>query len=347
MHIQVAIVGAGLTGLSIARALHRAGISCHVFEARDRLGGRIRTEALGDDWFDLGPSWFWPGQPRMTALVQALGLDVFEQYADGALLCEAETGEVVRDRGFSSMQGSLRVKGGMGAIVAGIARGLPVGAISLGRRVMSIGPDGALVFESGEPVSADLVIVALPPRVAAALSFEPALSSEVVAAFESIPTWMAGHAKFVAVYDQPFWRAEGLSGDAMSRLGPMVEIHDASSDNRGALFGFLGVPAQARAGRSADVKAVCVAQLQRLFGEKASQPEAIFYADWATEPETAMPRDAAPLMHHPAYGRPDALRPTDSPVFFASTELASDMGGFLEGALSAAEDAVDWAMSRL
>ncbi|MEM1154111.1 MAG: hypothetical protein AAGI44_08210 [Pseudomonadota bacterium] len=43
-----------------------------------------------------------------------------------------------------------------------------------------------------------------------------------------VPTWMAGQAKVVAVYESPFWRDSGFSGDAMSRKGPLIEIHDAS-----------------------------------------------------------------------------------------------------------------------
>ena len=55
----VAIIGAGLAGLNAARMLHGAGIDFHLFEARDRPGGRIptvdKTGALAEDGFDPGP----------------------------------------------------------------------------------------------------------------------------------------------------------------------------------------------------------------------------------------------------------------------------------------------------
>lgn len=343
MPVQVAIVGAGLTGLSIARALHAEGISFQVIEARDRLGGRIKTELFEEDWFDLGPSWFWPAQPRMAALVDALGLEVFAQFSDGVLLYETESGDVVRDRGFSSMQGSLRIRGGMGALVYEIARALPEASISKAQPVVSVSQAGTLGFADGGTLTADLVVLALPPRIAAELRFEPPMMAPGLGALRDIPTWMAGHAKFVAVYESPFWRNDGLSGDAMSRVGPMVEIHDASSDGRGALFGFLGVPADVRAGKDRSIQTACIAQLERLFGAKAGTPVSTYYTDWAAQPETAVQSDKDPLMQHPAYGRPDALRRQHQDrVFFASTELASEMGGFLEGALSAAETAVAW-----
>src|SRR3546814_5242306 len=60
-------------------------------------------------------------------------------------------------------------------------------------------------------------------------------------------TCMAPHAKYVAIYDAPFWREQGLSGEVRSARGPMGEIHDASMPGgSAALFGFLGVPARTR-----------------------------------------------------------------------------------------------------
>ena len=74
----VAVIGAGRAGLNAARLLHGAGVDFHLFEARDRAGGRILTVdakgALAEDGFDLGPSWFWPQmQPIMGELVGARG----------------------------------------------------------------------------------------------------------------------------------------------------------------------------------------------------------------------------------------------------------------------------------
>jgi monoamine oxidase len=57
--------------------------------------------------------------------------------------------------------------------------------------------------------------------------------------------------------------------------------------------------------------------------------------DWSTDPATATHADCAPPAGHPAY-RP--LAPTER-LFFAGTETAPEDGGFLEGALAAAEAA--------
>ena len=44
--------------------------------------------------FDMGPAWFWPGQPRIAALVGQLKFEKFHQHADGDLLFEGDRGHV-------------------------------------------------------------------------------------------------------------------------------------------------------------------------------------------------------------------------------------------------------------
>jgi monoamine oxidase len=60
---------------------------------------------------------------------------------------------------------------------------------------------------------------------------------------------VASHAKFFALYDRSFWLEAGYSGTAESMVGPMAEIHDATTrSGHAALFGFLGVGAAERSG---------------------------------------------------------------------------------------------------
>ena len=58
--IDVAIVGAGLTGLALAKSLLAEGLSVTVYEARERAGGRILSDvdSAGGATVDLGASWF-------------------------------------------------------------------------------------------------------------------------------------------------------------------------------------------------------------------------------------------------------------------------------------------------
>ena len=161
-------------------------------------------------------------------------------------------------------------------------------------------------------------------------------------AMDDTVTWMAGQAKAVAIFETPFWRDAGLSGDGMSRQGPMVEIHDASPATGGpyALFGFIGVPPRARRDPAALEQAVA-AQFVRLFGPEAATPTALTIKDWAFDPHTATQADQQPLYAHPTYGLARSLQGLmDGRVIFAGTESAAQFGGYLEGALEAAENAL-------
>ncbi|MXN66103.1 NAD(P)-binding protein [Stappia sp. GBMRC 2046] len=354
MKIETLVAGGGLSGLFLARLLDAAGHSYLLVEARDRFGGRILTHApdglAQGKGYDLGPTWFWPHQPRILGLTGQLGLRVFEQHSAGLLVLEEADGSVRRDLDFSTMQGSLRLDGGIGRLIEKIAGGLPEDRLALKTRLSDVvrGTSKLIVkLDRGEgrvdTVECSRIVLCIPPRlIPQVISFEPALDPGVLAAMDAIPTWMAGHAKLVALYDRPFWKEAGLSGDGISRRGPLVEIHDASPPEGGphALFGFLGIPAAMRNLPAEEIKEASRVQLERMFGPAAGQPIGIMLKDWAYDPLTATQADRQPLFEHPSYGLPEPLRKIwGGELMIASSEAAREHGGYLEGALEAAEAA--------
>lgn len=348
METDILIIGGGLSGLALADKLQESGVDYQLVEARKRLGGRIMSHMVEGIAFDLGPAWFWPGQPRMGKLLTRFGMDYFEQYSQGDIVSEDRDGNYHRGRGFASMQGSYRVEGGLGELIASLATGLPRKCLHTGVTVTALHQVGnkirAEILIEGRPkeIHANRVVLAIPPRIAAAkIEFTPALSTATTATMTKTPTWMAGQAKIIAVYPQPFWREKGLSGDASSQCGPMVEIHDASPADNGpyALFGFVGIPAEIRHQHQEELLAMAQAQLIRLFGQEMASPLSLTIQDWAQETLTATPDDLRGSGYHPAYGMPKALNGLwEDRLIFASTEVASQFGGFLEGALEAAEN---------
>ena len=81
---EVAIVGAGIAGLTTARRLADAGVDVLVLEARDRVGGRVYTRPAGDGTLlDLGAQWIGPTQQHLAQLAAELGIATFKTYDSG------------------------------------------------------------------------------------------------------------------------------------------------------------------------------------------------------------------------------------------------------------------------
>lgn len=86
---SIAILGAGITGLSCATHLHAAGVSFDLFEANNRVGGRVRTERRDGFLLDAGFQVFLESYEEFGALldIQELGL---RHFFSGAILMDGE-----------------------------------------------------------------------------------------------------------------------------------------------------------------------------------------------------------------------------------------------------------------
>jgi monoamine oxidase len=81
---DVLVVGAGLAGLTAARDLAAAGLSVLVLEARDRVGGRVVNEEIGDGKIvEMGGQWAGPTQDRVYGLAAEFSIPTFPTYDTG------------------------------------------------------------------------------------------------------------------------------------------------------------------------------------------------------------------------------------------------------------------------
>ena len=391
MKTTVLIIGGGLSGCRVLQLLSRYGIECALVESRERLGGRVYSPPINQlgnpdplsvtpeattfdadaPAVDLGPSWFWPDQPAIRALLDELDLQsaVYAQHADGDSVLEYAGGNVMRNAGAASMAGSLRLDGGIERLIHALTStphqqvgnrsamsNTPADtAYSSASASLHLSTHATAITTTADGLSVSLrrngqdeycrcehVVLALPPRLVANMEIESSSLQGLSHKLNSVPTWMAAQAKILLTYATPFWLDDGLSGDAFSQVGPMTEIHDATprGSTTGALFGFVGVPAAARAGQEAALKTAAVQQIKRLFNTPA-EPLAVVLQDWAQQQLTASRSDVDMPSGRPEAGILENCT-ADNRIVWAGAETAAGphTTGLIEGAIVAAERAV-------
>ena len=370
MKTDILIIGAGISGLHTAYQLQKVNRDFIVVEARDRIGGRIQSQqyqevnrkkneaSLTSAAFDIGPSWFWPGQFRINNLIDELGLQEsrFNQNAEGLCLFEDQQENIQQGLFGITMQGAYRLNGGMQELTDNLAKDIDSKKLVKSARVTSIErkENHLLVTiknkNSINPISeiqCNKVVMALPPRLAlATINFLPELEKSRFDELNSYATWMAGHAKVIVSYSSPFWLEQGFSGDAVSHIGPMREIHDASSkpdskDQAYALFGFVGIPGSYRKEKTDEIKKAAISQLVRLFGTQAETPIRVVMKDWAQDEFTATDIDQSMNGGHASSSiRNYSEASFENQIIWSGTETADHLQGYnglIEGALEASE----------
>ncbi|TIX57305.1 MAG: flavin monoamine oxidase family protein [Mesorhizobium sp.] len=114
---DVAIVGAGFTGLSAAHELNKAGIDFVLLEARGRVGGRVESKWNGlGERIDSGGQFLCEDMPELMALVRTLGKTLVETYVKGEVIAQPLTGEQDAERIYYA---SMAIRDRMNAIAPG------------------------------------------------------------------------------------------------------------------------------------------------------------------------------------------------------------------------------------
>ncbi|MFL6131801.1 MAG: flavin monoamine oxidase family protein [Nocardioidaceae bacterium] len=281
----------------------------------------------GRAYFQIVCEAVWAAQPADLSLLHALFYT--HSNADIETLIAVDRG-AQQDR---VVGGSVRVSAAMAAGLGERVRlGDPV------RRVVH-GDSGVRVqTRSGVELEGEKVVVTLPPTLAGRLEYDPVLPSWRDQLTQRLP---AGSViKCFAVYDEPFWRAEGLNGQAVSDRGPVKITFDNSppTGRPGVLLGFIEGRDARIAARlpAAHRRTAVIDSLTRLFGPSAAQPVQYVERDWMAEEFTRGCYGA----HFTtgvwtSFGQ--AWRAPVGRIHWAGAECSPDWNGYMEGAVRSGE----------
>jgi monoamine oxidase len=327
-------------------------------QARTRLDRMARTVPLESPW-EAPKAAAWDAQTfatwirRNTATAAARGL--FELATEA--VWASEPGEVSllhvlfyihAGGGFNTLVGTDggaqqdRIVGGSQLLALRLAEQLGAERLRLEAPVRRIehGPEGVRVQSGAGEVRARRAIVAVPPTLAARIEYDeplPALRDQLT---QRMP--QGAVIKTMAVYERPFWRERGLSGQATCDVGPARVTFDNSppGGSPGVLLGFLeGRLAREWGARpAAERRQAVLAGHAHLFGAEAAAPQQFVERVWGAEQWT---RGCYGCIMTPGgwtgFGR--ALRAPVGPIHWAGSETATVWNGYIDGAVQSGERA--------
>lgn len=288
---------------------------------------RNLVTGTGRELLRLGCAAVWACEPRDVSLLHVLF------YTRSAGRFE----DLIGTRGGAQQD---RIVGGSQLLALRLAESLPHGTVQLDAAVSHIAQDGGgvEVHSTAGVHRAGRVVVALSPALAGRIDYTPELPSQRDQLTQRTPNGSV--IKCMAVYDRPFWREDGLSGQAASLTGPARVVFDNSphGSDRGVLLGFLeGREARAYSGRpQSERRAAVVAGFARLFGPQAARPIDYVDLDWSAEVYTrGCYGGHLPTGTWTAFG--PALTAPIGRIHWAGTETATTWSGYIDGAIESGE----------
>jgi monoamine oxidase len=234
-----------------------------------------------------------------------------------------------------------RPVGGMGAIYRPMAAEIG-DALHLSQPVRRIvqDTDGVTVRADDMTVRARRAVVAVPLAIASQIIYQPMLPMDRSFLHQRMPS--GAILKVNIVYDEPFWRADGLSGQSAAPGSPATVTIDAcgDKDGPGVLCVIIEGPIARDLGKLDESarRAAILGELVKRFGDKAGSPVDLVEQDWSAEQYSG----GGMLSHAPTgvltqFGH--ALREPCGRIHWAGTESSAVMCGWVDGAVRSGERA--------
>jgi monoamine oxidase len=209
------------------------------------------------------------------------------------------------------------------------------------RRIRQTGK-GVEITSDRLTVEAGRVIVAAPPLLAGRIEYDPALPESHA---QLLRRMLSGSAiRGITIYDEPFWRKQGLSGMSVAPdvLVPVALDQSPRSGTPGILSSYMFGPAAVSAAGldPEERREIWLSALAARYGAQALEPRSHLETDWAAEPWSL-----GGMIAHFAPGVltnfGEALREPAGRIHWAGAERATEMHGLMEGAVRSGERAAD------
>ncbi|MGA2895149.1 MAG: FAD-dependent oxidoreductase [Xanthobacteraceae bacterium] len=225
-------------------------------------------------------------------------------------------------------------------------------AVRLGQPVRRIKWDdeGAVVFTDEISVAARCVIVATPPGLAGAIEYDPSPPTDRVQVTQRWPQGLV--IKVQMIYEEPYWRAEGLNGASLDYKAVVGETADSGVpeqySKKGIMTGFVysGQARQVVGLPPGERKTIVLRDMAERFGPKALETIEYHEMNWSTQQWTRacftgfLTPGATTLFR-------SAVRDPIGPLYFAGTENSADWPSFIDGAIKSGERAAKAVKARL
>lgn len=341
---DIIIIGAGLTGLTLAYLLKNEGFKIHILESRSRIGGRIYSVHNQDlAPVEMGATWFGPKHSQINRLLHELGLNIFEQELGENAIYEplSTSPPQLVQLPPNGEDASFRIKNGTTSLPDALNKNLgDLCEISFNQKVKSITNDelGVIVNTGTVLHHANIVVSTLPPYLLLkTIEFTPKLQPVLTSLMKETHTWMGDSIKIGLHYTEPFWRSPNLSGTIFSNVGPIPEMYEHANfeGSKFALKGFLN-GAYHSVTKNERLELI-LNQLRRYYGSKAD--DYIHYEEmiWCKDSNTYHPYESDLLPHqnngHPMFQTPIC----DGKFHIGGSETASEFPGYMEGAILSAK----------
>ncbi len=338
---RIGIIGAGLTGLTLAYLLQKQGIAATILEARDRIGGRIHTVAQNDSTpIEMGATWLGKQHTHLLQLLKELEIGIFEQQLGRTAFYEPMSinpPQLVQLP--PNSEPSYRIQGGSSRLIQALANSLKDEQVQLNQVVQSIvqKDQQVAITTYKSTYTFNYVISTLPPfLLAQKIDIQPTLPTACTEVMNLTHTWMGNSIKIGFRFKEPFWRTPDSSGTIFSNVGPIPEFYDHANfeDNQYALKGFFN-GAYAPATREERLRLALI-QLRKYYGTKVDTYTSYEEVVWANEPYT-FESYGTPILPHQNNGHSVYRQAYLNERFFiagAETGIASP--GYMNGAVESA-----------